>query len=183
MKKHTKEVKEEAHLNYYGLWSPWLLLLWFTSLTCTLCLKFPSKSCESVSMWMPKWIRISITSTFCWSYYGYWIRVVIMWRLEPLTFFCCVCRDQVLLVLELVKCWRWQWNYDNRCGWPFLFWIWWRPVGDDLERCSGMILEALWLLLVSQEWCVWNECWVVEMVNVWRIRRGASPTMDTPVEG
>jgi hypothetical protein len=46
-----------------------------------------------------------------------------------------------------------------------------------------MILEALWLLLVSQEWCVWNECWVVEMVNVWRIRRGASPTMDKPVEG
>ncbi len=134
MKKHTKEVKEEAHLNHYGLWSPWLILLWFTSLTCTSCLKFPSKSCESVSMWMPKWIRISITSTFCWSYYGYWIRVVIMWRLEPLTFFCCVCRDQVLLFLELVKCWRWQWNHGNRCGWPFLFWIWWRPVGDDLER-------------------------------------------------
>lgn len=154
---------------------------WFASLTCTLCLKLPLKPCESVSMWMPKSISISITSTFCWK--AIMVTELEWWSCEPLTFFCCVCRDQVLLFLELIKCWRWQWIYDNRCGWPFLFWIWWRPVGDDLERCSGMILQALWLLLVSQEWWAWNECSVVEMVNVWRIRRGASRTMDRPIEG
>jgi len=154
---------------------------------------FDSQVLHAHHVWSSLWSPVNLSPCECPSGLGFpshqlsaeaiMVTELEWWSCEPLTFFCCVCRDQVLLFLEFVNCWRWQWNYDNRCGWPFPFWIWWRPVADDLERCSGMILEALWLLLVSQEWCVWNECWVVEIVNIWRIRRGASRTMDRPIEG